>query len=196
MRSRPDRRAARVLLTIATLLLVIGVPAVAPRAVAAPAIINERNRTYDYYAQDTDAETRRMLGLAEEYHLTSDTFWEQYRLKNWVRARGELVFILRIVPNHPQVLYLLELVGRQMQDPSYPIAYYERAMRLYPQHAITRAHYGRYLVQIGRRDAGIVELRRALEQDPTLVQARGWLDDALANRPIASTEDVPENLPQ
>lgn len=185
----PDRPIAAILATFLALALA---PTAPPAARAEdPPVINERSRTYDYYAQDTDIETRRMLGLAEEYHLTNDTFWEQYRLRSWVRARGELVFILRIVPNHPQVLFLLEAVAKQMPDISYPIAYYERALRLYPQHAITRAEYGRFLVQAGRRDAGIVELRQALAQEPDLLQARGWLEDALAGRMIPQPDFLP-----
>ncbi|HKQ19873.1 MAG TPA: hypothetical protein VJW75_09025 [Candidatus Eisenbacteria bacterium] len=158
-------------------------------------IIEERETHYDFYSTGTDPDARRYLGLAEEYHLTNTTFWDRYRAKDWVRARGELVFILRIVPNHPKVLYLLEAVGSEMEDVTYPIAYYERALRLYPQHPITRARYGRYLVRIGKREAGAAQLEQALAADPSLDAARGWLADAKANRDESGPRQLPVTTP-
>jgi len=158
-------------------------------------IIEERETNYDFYATDTDPDARRYLGLAEQYHLTNTTFWERYRARDWTRARGELIFILRIIPNHPKVLYLLEAVSSEMEDVTYPIAYYERGLRLYPQHAITRARYGRYLVRIGKREAGVAQLEQALTADPSLIAARGWLADAMANRGATGPRQLPVMAP-
>jgi predicted Zn-dependent protease len=184
-------------IALATLALTLG-PAPATPSIAwgqnAP-IIEERETHYDYYSTETNPDAKRYLGLAEQYHLTNTTFWEQYRLKSWERARAELIFILRIIPNHPKVLYLLEAVATEMEDVSYPIAYYEYALRLYPQHAITRGRYGRYLARIGKREAGIAQLEQALAADSTLVAARGWLADAVADRSTSGPRQLPVLTP-
>ena len=184
-------------LTIGLASLALGFALSAPAHAQKPEgpIIEERETHYDYYSTDTDPDARRYLGLAEQYHLTNTTFWERYRVKDWVRARGELVFILRIVPNHPKVLYLLEAVASEMEDVTYPIAYYEHALQLYPQHAITRARYGRYLVRIGQREAGVAQLEQALAADPSLDVARGWLADTKANRDASGPRQVPVTAP-
>lgn len=184
-------------LTIGLASLVLGFAFSAPAHALKPEgpIIDERETNYDFYSTGTNPDARRYLGLAEEYHLTNTTFWERYRLRDWVRARGELIFILRIVPNHPKVLYLLEAVASEMEDVTYPIAYYERALRLYPQHAITRARYGRYLVRIGQREAGVAQLEQALAADPSLDVARGWLADTKANRGASGPRQLPVTAP-
>lgn len=183
-------------LAFASLLAIALMPSVSsPAPEYQPPVIDEREAHYDYYSTDTDPDARRYLALAEQYHLTNTTFWERYRLQDWVRARNELIFILRITPNHPKVLYLLEAVASEMEDVSYPIAYYEYALRVYPQHAITRARYGRYLVRIGKREAGMAQLEQALAADSTLVVARGWLADARQGRDAPGPRQLPGFMP-
>lgn len=184
-------------LAIAIMLAAFGLVFSRPVLAQKPAapIIEERETHYDFYSTGSNPDAKRYLGLAEEYHLTNTTFWERYRSRDWVRARDELIFILRIVPNHPKVLYLLEAVASETEDVTYPIAYYERALRLYPQHPITRARYGRYLVRIGKREAGAAQLERALSEDPSLDAARGWLADAKANRDESGPRQLPVTTP-
>ena len=193
----PKRKTRMKRLAIALASLGVGFAFSAPVHAQQPdgPIVEERETRYDFYSTDTDPDARRYLGLAEQYHLTNTTFWERYRARDWVRARGELVFILRIVPNHPKVLYLLEAVASEMEDVTYPIAYYERALHFYPQHAITRARYGRYLARIGKREAGLAQLEQALTADPSLDAARGWLADTKANRDASGPRQLPVTKP-
>jgi tetratricopeptide (TPR) repeat protein len=134
----------------------------------------------DYYTANAVTETRLLLKNVEQYHLTKANFWANYRSGHYVYAQADLIFILRRFPNHPRALYLMEALAEKTGDRGYPLAFYERALRLYPKYPVTRARYGRYLASIGQREAGIVELRAALAADSTLVQARAWIDDARA----------------
>jgi len=178
-----DRRFAFPVSGIVAALLALGVIGLATRVAALPPPqIREPVRAFDYYDRLTDVESARAIQTAVEHHITDETFWEQYRRKAWFRARAELEFVLRIVPNHPLALYLLEMVARLEEDVSYPIAYYERALRIFPNRAITRARYGKYLSTIGQREAALEQLREAVAADSTLIQARAWLDEVEASR--------------
>jgi tetratricopeptide (TPR) repeat protein len=73
---------------------------------------------------------------------------------------------------------LLSAVAKLTKTPSLAIPYYERALQLYPQHAITYAQYGQYLVDIGFIEAGITRLKKAIELNPNLALAYAWLAQA------------------
>ncbi|HWP23820.1 MAG TPA: hypothetical protein VNM15_06495 [Candidatus Binatia bacterium] len=58
------------------------------------------------------------------------------------------------------------------------VTYFERAIALFPQYAITRAQYGLFLVSINDVDGGIENLKRSVEMDPKL--AMGYVGLARA----------------
>ena len=89
---------------------------------------------------------------------------------------AETIFVLRVFPNHPEALGLMSVICRELDELSTPIPFYERAIRLYPNRAYTRAQYGAYLGSIGQKNAGRVYLEEALRMDPNLEVARGWLE--------------------
>jgi hypothetical protein len=138
----------------------------------------------DYFGRASDPETAQLIRMTERYHLTEDTFWTMFRKPDYRAARGELIFILRYIPNHPECLHLLGIVSNLMGEPAYPIYFYERAVRLFPARAYTRAQYGRYLVSIGHREAGLVELRAAHLADGTDPMVLAWLREAETNESI------------
>ena len=118
----------------------------------------------------------------ENGHLGPKTnprgFWPRYTEGNLPLAVNELKYVLWVFPNHPRALHLLGIVSKQLHDTSIPIAFYEKALRLFPDRAFTRAQYGAYLVDIGERAQGIVQLEKALQKDPGLLTARASLDKA------------------
>ena len=138
--------------------------------------------THDYFMRESRYWTQVRIESVEKFHLSDSTFWRDYYLGHYDAGRQELKFILSHVPNHPAALYLLGVLSIKMHDVSQPLQWYERAMRLFPEHAYTRAQYGRYLVDIGNVETGILELEQATRDEPDLAIARAWLDEAYQRR--------------
>jgi len=128
----------------------------------------------DYF----DPRYKTELATVEKYHLTKKTFWAEFESKRYHYAILELEFVLRHFPNHPKALQLMELVAKMSKEPHLAIPYYEKAVRLFPQHAFTHAQYGNYLVDTGQAEKGIGRLQRAIEIDPKLTVTYYWLWDA------------------
>ncbi len=142
---------------------------------------NERNSAgmlinQDYFIAGQYKELRENLEIVERIHLN-----ERVMNDLWVgRASGiaDLNYTLDKFANHPKALMLLGIGARIRKTPLLPIAYYERALRLYPQYALTHAQYGGYLAEIGQINEGIAKLQRAIEMDPKLALAYEWLSKA------------------
>jgi len=128
----------------------------------------------DYF----DPQYKGKLITVESYHLTKETFWKKFESRQYNYALQDLSFVLRYFPNHPKALQLMELLGKITQQPHLAIGYYEKAVRLYPQYALTHAQYGNCLVDIGQTEEGIGRLRRAIQINPKLAVTYYWLWDA------------------
>jgi Tfp pilus assembly protein PilF len=94
---------------------------------------------------------------------------------DYKRAFADLDFILVRFVNHPQALSMMGLVAKWTKNSILVVPYYERALGLYPEYALTNAQYGKYLIDINHVEKGIAKLKRALEIDPKLVVAYEWL---------------------
>jgi Tfp pilus assembly protein PilF len=137
----------------------------------------DEERDKDYF----DPDAQGLLHMVEQYHLNPGTpFWTYYKNidRDYAHALNELKFILRYFPNHPKALTLLGVVAKQIQVPVLPIPFFEKAIAMYPQHAITHAQFGAYLVEIGKVDQGIEALQNAVKIDPKLGAAYVWLAGA------------------
>jgi Tfp pilus assembly protein PilF len=130
----------------------------------------------DYFTADQDVETKRLLKLVESYH--TNKVLQQIGNNEYNGALGDLKYTLNRFPNHPRGLFLMGLYGRLTKKHGLVVPYYEKALRLFPQHAMTYAQYGAYLVTLGSIDEGIKRLERALEMDSDLVVANVWLAGA------------------
>jgi tetratricopeptide (TPR) repeat protein len=133
----------------------------------------------DYFARGFDKRAAFTVQTVETHHLADNNFWQRYRDRNFVWALGDLLFILRYVPNHPKALYLMSFDPNLNTDQSLIIQHYERAIRLYPRSAYTFAQYGHYLVSIGQEKVGISFLDEAIQLDPDLIIARAWREEAV-----------------
>jgi predicted Zn-dependent protease len=133
----------------------------------------------DYFSPRRD---RMLLYNVERYHLTQDTFFGFYKDGKYNLAISELKFVLRYFPNHPRALTLMESIEKLSEAPLLAYPYYENAVKLFPQHALTRAQFGNYLKAIDQVDAGIVKLKEALEVEPQLALAHAWLSEAYAKK--------------
>ena len=147
----------------------------------------------DYFSVGADPEASRLMPIVENGHLGAKTnprgFWPRYTEGSLEKAVTELKYVLWVFPNHPRALHLLGIVAKELHDPSIPIAFYEKALRLFPDRAYTRAQYGAYLVDIGEPAQGIMQLEAALKRDPQSLVARAWLDKAKreSTAPVAPT---------
>ena len=134
----------------------------------------------DYFTANQSLTTQQLLHLVDTYHTNKVV--ASIREQNMNLAIVNLKYTLDRFPNHPRALMLLGSVAQFAKIPSLAIPYYERALKLYPQYALTHAQYGEYLVTIGRPDDGIARLKRAIELDPTLPVAYGWLATAYSKK--------------
>lgn len=131
----------------------------------------------DFFAPK-DQEYTHLLYNLEKYHLGPENFWKSVREGKYKDGLEDLKFVLKYFPNHPIALNLLGGIAKLAKEPGLPIYFYERALELYPEYAITHAQFGNYLVEIGRFEKGISELKKAVEIDPKLAVAYGWLAKA------------------
>lgn len=150
------------------LILIIG--SISLDLVASPAQAQPQNN--DYFAPERDP---KLLRNVEKYHLTKEKFGKYYQAGQYSSAIRELQFVLRYFPNHPKALMYMETIAKITNNQSLALSHYKNALKLYPQHALTHAQYGRYLASTGRVQSGIERLQKATEMDPELAVAHGWL---------------------
>jgi Tfp pilus assembly protein PilF len=130
----------------------------------------------DYFTASLDLETARDLDLIDKAHTDVVLYW--IRNGRIDGAMNDLKFTLERFPNHPRALLLVEAVAGVTGVPTLPLPYYERALKLYPQYALTHSQYGKYLVEIGKVDKGIEELQQAIKISSELAVAHAWLAEA------------------
>jgi predicted Zn-dependent protease len=132
---------------------------------------------YDYFDASTDRIVKQRLQAVEQYHMNKGVL-ENIANGKYKYALGDIDFTLRYFPNHPRGLQLLTTVAALAKNRALPIRYFEKAIALYPNHAITHAQYGWFCVTIGDFDNGIQKLRHAIELDPKLTAGYVWLAQA------------------
>jgi tetratricopeptide (TPR) repeat protein len=129
---------------------------------------------YDYFTCGLDPGLRVYLTMASNRHA-SEAVWDLYRAGKYAEPLGDCKYLLDRFPNHPRALHLMTEIAKATGETSMPLAYFEKALRLFPYYAYTHAQYGRYLLDIGATSAGLLELEEALKLDPNQVQALAWL---------------------
>jgi len=147
----------------------------------------------DYFAVEGDAWQTHLLDVVENGHLGSKKnprgFWSYYNIGRLDLALPELKYVLWVYPNHPRGLFLICMLAKTMKEPGVPIAFFEKALRLFPSRAVTHAQYGSYLVDIGETTQGMLELEKALQLDPNNFVAIAALDKAKTRSGMAGMPD-------
>lgn len=115
-----------------------------------------------------------------EYRNSIDTAHAKPALAAFARGdmratQVDLEYVLRRTINHPQMLALAGLFSITTKRPRWAMPYFERALSIYPEYALTHAQFGKYLTDIGMVDDGIGRLKKAIEIDPKLVAGYVWL---------------------
>jgi predicted Zn-dependent protease len=131
----------------------------------------------DYFEASIDSGVKQRLANVERYHMGRSVI-ESIAKGKYREALPDINFILKYFPNHPMGLQLLTSVAMLSKNTALPIQYFEKAIALYPNHAMTHAQYGWYYVTIDRLDIGIQKLRSAVDMDPQLTAAHIWLAHA------------------
>jgi len=127
----------------------------------------------DYFNPTNDAHRKWLINDIETHHLKpAIRFFGEGDMQ---KARVDLDYLLARLVNHPQALAFAGLFAKATKNSLWGINHYERALRLYPQYALTHAQYGKFLSDIDRVADGIERLKKAVEMDPNLVAAQVWL---------------------
>jgi len=132
----------------------------------------------DYYTRAIDPMAAKLVDVVERYHLSDDNYYQKYRQGLFPAARSDLLYVLRLVPNHPKALHLIAYDPNVQLKSSEVVWYFERAIRMFPRSAFTYAQYGRYMLDLGAKNLGIDLLHDALRIDPKQLEARAWLAEA------------------
>ncbi len=131
----------------------------------------------DYFTADQYPETKALLRSVEDHHLHNQV-WTDFYTGQLSLVVPDLRYTLDKFPNHPTALLVLVSVAKQSKDLSLPIPFFQKALRIYPQYAVTHAQYGTFLVDAGLIHKGIEHLKMASEIDPDLVAAHVYLAKA------------------
>jgi tetratricopeptide (TPR) repeat protein len=134
---------------------------------------------HDYY----DPSSKKLNQLVEDAHVKqimpniklAFSLGGIYKKRRLEQALREINYSLHRIVNNPKALALSATVANLLGRPKIPINYYERAIRLYPKPAMPWAQYGNFLVGLGEFEDGIKRLKVAIEIDPNLAPAYGWL---------------------
>jgi tetratricopeptide (TPR) repeat protein len=127
----------------------------------------------DYFTAQDETETTHLLNLVEIAH--TNKVLPQISKNDYGGALSDIKYTLNRFPNHPRGLVLIGVYARLTKGYGLPVPYYEKAIRLFPQHALTHAQYGAYIIALGSIEAGIKKLQQAVEMNPELVFAYVWL---------------------
>lgn len=130
----------------------------------------------DYFTAKISPDVKELLRLVDTYH--TDRVMESIKNHNMKMAMVDLEYTLTRFPNHPRALMFIGSVAKLTKNPSLAIPYYEKALKLYPQYAITHAQYGLYLLDSGNIKAGTERLKRSVALDPNLAVAHAWMAKA------------------
>jgi len=131
----------------------------------------------DYFTATQNPQTKHLLDLVEAHHLDEDV-WTNLRAGDFEPALASVLYTLRRFPNHPTALQLIGSIARLTNNQSIALFHYKKALSLFPQYAFTHAQYGKYLVELGKVNEGIAELKEAIKMDPKLAAAYAWLAKA------------------
>lgn len=132
----------------------------------------------DYFLKDSNPRIRALLDNAERNHFNAGLLLKRHKYAENKYTLADWKYTLKVFPNHPGALQAMGYNAILKNDPETGIYYFERALKLYPQYALTHAQYGSYLVDLGRLEEGIARLKRAISMDPKLLSAHFWLAEA------------------
>jgi tetratricopeptide (TPR) repeat protein len=118
-----------------------------------------------------------LLDNVETNHLNKQVL-RDFSTGRYEYVIDNLKYALGAFPNHPMALAMLGSVAKLTKKMTLASPFFENALQLYPQYAMTHAQYGEYLASFQMYDDGIAKLQSALHIDPKLGIAHAWLAEA------------------
>ncbi len=118
----------------------------------------------DYYKASSYRDGIQMLKNLNQNHFRPAAGALERR--RYQAAQGDLEFMLKYFPNHPQALAGMAQVGIGLKRPDLADQHFRNAIERYPDHDETYVIYGIFLQKLGRTDAAIAQYRKALEINP------------------------------
>jgi Tfp pilus assembly protein PilF len=135
---------------------------------------------HDYFNPEEGSSSVTYRDLVTTAHTDKILGWVQRgRLQD---AINDIVYTLDRFANHPKGLQMASMVSTLIKKPSLATYYFERAVKMYPQYAITHAQYGAYLLSTGNVDGAISRLRVAVESDSNSAAAYALLARAYVKK--------------
>jgi Tfp pilus assembly protein PilF len=132
----------------------------------------------DYFTADHSP--RSYLTILEGAHVAT--------LPGWI-SKGDLInavldieYTLRAFPNHPRALQFAALVSQMNHKHAWAIKCFETAISSYPHYALTYAQFGLFLVSINDVDAGLEQLKKAVEIEPEFAAGYAGLAHAYTKK--------------
>lgn len=117
----------------------------------------------------TSAKDRRNLALVEAFHFSPDI---EALKRSAVKPGEDIATTLAHYPNHHRALAAMAKLGQRdraarVNGAAYTVdCYFERAIRFRPEDAKVRMVYSSHLLETGRADAALVQMREAVRIDP------------------------------
>lgn len=117
----------------------------------------------------TNAKDRRHLALVEAFHFTPEI---EALKRGAVRPGENIATTLEHYPNHHRALAAMARLGQRERTAKvigapYPVdCYFERALRYRPGDAKVRMVFSSHLLDTGRADAALAQMREAVRIDP------------------------------
>jgi tetratricopeptide (TPR) repeat protein len=125
---------------------------------------NPQANGQDYFTADKHSGS--YLAIVEANHVRTIPDWiKKGRLND---AIADIKYTLDRFPNHPVALQQVSMVAQMTKNTALGLSYFERAVALFPQHALTRAQYGLFLASANNVDAAIESLKQSIEMEPKL----------------------------
>lgn len=126
-------------------------------------------RQYAVGGDYTSAKDRRNLALVEAFHFTPDV---EALKRGSVKPGENIGTTLEHYPNHHRALAAMARLGQRDQaarvnGAAYTVdCYFQRAIRFRPEDAKVRVVYSSHLLETGRADAALAQMREAVRIDP------------------------------
>jgi tetratricopeptide (TPR) repeat protein len=141
--------------------------------------VNTSGAGHDFFTAEQDG-VKGYLENMTINHLNKVTGWiQQGRIND---AAADLQYVLDRFPNNPQALQLLPMVARLAKNQAMATSYFEKALKQFPQYAITHAQYGLYLVSNGNVDEGVEQFKQCIAIEPKLAAGHAGLAHAYARK--------------
>ncbi len=95
---------------------------------------------------------------------------------------GDIIYTLDRFANHPQGLQQLSQMAQLLKRNAIAIKYFQMAVDLYPQNAITWVQYGMFLLAINQVDDSIQKLQQAVAVDAKFAPGHAALAHAYVRK--------------